>query len=211
MGTLLQIALDFTSIERAIEIAIKVGGYVDIIEAGTPLIKSEGIKVIRILRALFPDKKILADLKIMDAGTLESSIAFDAGADIISVCARASYETVEETIRVARDRNKEVMVDLIGARDILSEARGLVSLAPDYFCIHTGLDEQMKGKSIMEGLRIFKDNLDLPFAVAGGIKPRDLPSIMPFNPSIVIVGGYITKAEDPLSALHEIRERMNQS
>ncbi len=211
MRTLLQIALDFTSIERAIEIAIKVGRHVDIIEAGTPLIKSEGIRVIKILRALFPDKKVFADLKIMDAGTLESSIAFDAGADIISVCGRASYETVEETIRIARDRNKEVMVDLIGARDILSEARGLVPLAPDYFCIHTGLDEQMKGKSIMEGLRIFTDNLNLPFAVAGGIKPRDLPSILSFKPSIVIVGGYITKAEDPLSALYEIRERMNPS
>lgn len=105
---LLQIALDFLSLDEALKVASASHIYVDIIEAGTPLIKSEGIRAVEILKKNFHGKKIFADLKIMDAGLLEARMAFEAGADMISVCAQASIETIKEAIEENRRWVKEV-------------------------------------------------------------------------------------------------------
>ncbi|MFX0011219.1 MAG: orotidine 5'-phosphate decarboxylase / HUMPS family protein, partial [Candidatus Hermodarchaeota archaeon] len=67
----LQVALDLLNLDDALKIASQVAPYVDILEAGTPLIKSEGIKAVRTLKETYPDKLICADLKIADAGYLE--------------------------------------------------------------------------------------------------------------------------------------------
>ncbi len=69
MKPILQVALDLLNAERAIEIAKDaVNGGADWLEAGTPLIKSEGMNIIRQLRDQFPGKTIVADMKTMDTG-----------------------------------------------------------------------------------------------------------------------------------------------
>jgi len=206
---LLQIALDFLRLDKALKVAAETHFFTDIIDAGTPLIKSEGIKVIETFRKNFQAKQILADLKIMDAGALEAKMAFDAGADMITVCAQASMETIAEAIEETRRWNRKVAIDLIGSRDWLSKTKELKYLSPDFFCIHTGLDEQMKGKKPFGGLEDFVREVNLPYCIAGGIKPEDIPFIMPFEPSIIIVGGYITQAENPGKAAKTIKEAMS--
>lgn len=207
--SLLQVALDFLSIDRALKVADATHTYVDIIEAGTPLIKSEGIRAVNALKKNFQGIQIFADLKIMDAGVLEARMAFEAGADMISVCAQASIETITEAIGETRRWNRKVMVDLIGSGDWPSRTRELKGLSPDYFCIHTGLDEQIKGKKPFERLEGYWKEVKLPYSIAGGIKPEDIPLIMPFTPSIIIVGGYITKAENPSEAAKTIKEAID--
>ena len=63
---LLQVALDFEKMDQALQLASEIAPYVDIIEAGTPLIKSEGIRVVRVLKDAHPNKLICADLKMQD-------------------------------------------------------------------------------------------------------------------------------------------------
>jgi len=203
---LLQIALDFLHLDKALKVAAETHSFTDIIEAGTPLIKSEGMKVIETFRKNFQAKQIFADLKIMDAGALEAKMAFDAGADMITVCAQASMETIVEAIEETRRWNRKVVIDLIGSRDWLSKTKELKHLSPDFFCIHTGLDEQMRGKKPFGGLEDFVREVNQPYCIAGGIKPEDIPFIMPFEPSIIIVGGYITQAENPEKAAKIIKE-----
>lgn len=206
---LLQIALDFLRLDKTLKVAAATHFYIDIIEAGTPLIKSEGMKVIETLKKNFEAKQIFADLKIMDAGTLEAKMAFDAGADMINVCAQASMETIVGAIEETRRWNRKVVIDLIGSRDWLSKAKELMHFSPDFFCIHTGLDEQMRGKKPFEGLEDFVREVNLPYCIAGGIKPEDIPFIMPFEPSIIIVGGYITQAENPEKAAKTIKKAIS--
>lgn len=203
---LLQVALDFLHTNEALKVATATQDYVDIIEAGTPLIKSDGIRVVETLKKSFQRKQIFADLKIMDAGALEAKMAFEAGADMISVCAQASVETISEAVEETRRRNKKVVIDLIGSKDWLLCSKEIKHLSPDFFCIHTGLDEQLRGKKPFGILETFVSEINLPYCIAGGIRPEDIPLIMPFKPSIIIVGGYITRAEKPEEAAKTIKE-----
>ena len=73
MKTVLQVALDLLNAHRAIDIgkdAVKGGA--DWVEAGTPLIKSEGMEIVRQLKQKFPGKTLVADMKKMDTGAFET-------------------------------------------------------------------------------------------------------------------------------------------
>jgi len=144
---LLQVALDLINAERAVTIAREaVAGGADWLEAGTPLIKSEGIGIVRQLKTL--GKKVVADMKTMDVGAVEAEIAAKAGADVICVLGLASDETLKEAIKSAHVYGAAVMVDLIGvgSSDIVGRAIGAEKMGADYVCVHVAVDEQMKGR-----------------------------------------------------------------
>ena len=83
---MLQIAMDYITLPPALAMAVKVAPEVDIIEIGTPLCKAVGLDGIRAMRDLVgPNKLILADFKSPDVGGLEAKMAFDAGADMMTV------------------------------------------------------------------------------------------------------------------------------
>src|ERR1700749_3359776 len=110
MNAIVQISLDFTSLPRALEIArLALNAGVDWLEAGTPLILSEGMNSIRALRAEFPAVPIVADLKAMDGGRTEARMAAQAGATHVVVMERAHPETVKAMVRAARDYGAKVM------------------------------------------------------------------------------------------------------
>src|SRR5450830_1747238 len=103
MEKILQVALDFVDLKRALKVAREaVEGGADWLEAGTPLIKSEGLNAVRTLKKLFPKKTIVADLKTFDAGRVEVEMAAKAGADIVSVMAAAPIETIRDSVLAGR-------------------------------------------------------------------------------------------------------------
>ena len=93
----LQVALDFVELPRALAVAeAAVAGGADYIEAGTPLIKSEGLDAVRALREKFPDRIIVADMKTADAGKIEAEAAAKAGANVMTVLGTADETTIRE-------------------------------------------------------------------------------------------------------------------
>ena len=104
---MLQIAMDYIALPPALAMAAKVSPEVDIIEIGTPLCKAVGLDAIRAMREMVgPDKLILADLKSPDVGGLEAKMAFDAGADIMTVIGGAALATVESALDAAKAGKK---------------------------------------------------------------------------------------------------------
>ena len=96
----LQVALDLINAHRAVEIAKEaIKGGADWLEAGTPLIKSEGMKIITELKKL--GKKVIADMKTMDVGSIEVEMASKAGADVVCIMGVASDETIKEGVKAA--------------------------------------------------------------------------------------------------------------
>src|SRR5207244_1722201 len=103
MEPVLQVALDHMHRKRALLAAKEaVEGGADWLEAGTPLIKSEGMEVVRELKKSFPGKTIVADLKTMDTGAFETEIAAKAGADVITVMGVTDDATILEAVKAAR-------------------------------------------------------------------------------------------------------------
>ncbi len=210
MRPVLQVALDLMHLKRALEIASEaVEGGADWIEAGTPLIKSEGADALRELKRAFPGHVIVADMKTMDVGSFEVEIAAKAGADVISVLGLADDGTIREAVLTARQYGAQVMVDLIGTGDRAQRAREVESLGASLVCLHVGIDEQMKGGSAPTDLvRQVSDAVGVPVAVAGGITSETAPALLGAGASIIIVGGSIIKAQDVAGAARRVKEAM---
>ena len=141
MNPIVQISLDLTDINEAIEtarIALEAG--VDWLEAGTPLILAEGLHGVRALRKEFPDTPIVADLKTMDGGYLEAEMMAKAGATHVVVMARAHPETIKCVVKAGRDFGVKVMGDNMVFDDKASASKMLEDLGCDYIVHHTGYD-----------------------------------------------------------------------
>lgn len=194
----LQLALDLFSLEDSLALTEKVQDYIDIIEIGTPFILEEGMEAVRQFREKFPDKKILADTKIMDAGDLEASSAFDAGADYVTVLAVTDIATIEECVATANRYGKEVVVDMICVEDIPKKIAQLEAVGVHGIAVHTGVDQQKCGRTPMDDLKVMKaHSKSSEISVAGGINLATIPEYAAQEPDILIVGGGIGNAQDP--------------
>src|SRR5206468_8266026 len=104
-----QVSLDVTSIDEALELAHQaMEAGVDWLEAGTPLILAEGMHGVRALRREFPDHPVVADLKVMDGGYLETEMMAKAGATHVVVMGRAHPATIKQVVQAGRDYNVKV-------------------------------------------------------------------------------------------------------
>ncbi|MEM3030611.1 MAG: 3-hexulose-6-phosphate synthase [Candidatus Micrarchaeia archaeon] len=201
----LQLALDFVDAERALAIVREAAPFIDIIEAGTPLIKSAGIGIVRRLKKMFPGKKIAADLKIMDVGGVETEMAAKAGAGIVTVCAAADDATIREAVEAGKRYGAKVSADLIGVADPVRRARECEALGVSIIEVHTGIDQQMKGITPFGALRKVVKAVSVPVAVAGGLDAKSAGEAAALGASIVIVGGGITKAADVAKAAKAVK------
>ena len=202
---ILQVALDLTDIEQAISIAEKAArGGAHWLEVGTPLIKKEGMRAVELLKRRFPDRKIVADLKTMDTGALEVEMAARHGADVVSILGVADDKTILDAVEVAKRYGIRVMVDLIGVRDKVKRAKELEKMGVHYILVHTCIDEQVQGKSPLEDLEKVVKAVSVPVAVAGGLNLQTIPKVIELGATIIIVGGAITKAEDPENVTRSI-------
>lgn len=207
MKPVLQVALDFVDLSRALKCAEEaVKGGVDWIEVGTPLIKSEGLNAIRKLRKNFPRKTIVADMKIMDAGRTEVEIAAKAGANVVCVLGAASDSTIKECVEAAHNYGAKIQADLISIKDVKKRAVEIEKLGVDYIGIHCAIDEQMQAKDPFEQLKEISKVINIPIAVAGGINSETAPDAIKSGASIIIVGGAINKASDAEKAAHNIKK-----
>ena len=206
----LQVALDLMQLNRAVAIAREaVEGGADWIEAGTPLIKSEGAEAVRALRREFPSLKIIADTKTMDTGSFEVEIMAKAGADIVTVLGLADDATIEEAVMAGRKYGAEVMVDLINVPDRVARAKRVQELGVAYVCMHMGIDTQMRGEEPpVDVLRRIVSEVSIPVAVAGGITAENAGEYVEAGASDVIVGGAIIKTSDIPAAARDIRNAM---
>jgi 3-hexulose-6-phosphate synthase / 6-phospho-3-hexuloisomerase len=211
MKPVLQVALDLLNGDRALAIADDaVKGGADWLEAGTPLIKSEGMDIVRKLRERFPGKTIVADMKTVDTGALETEMAAKAGADVICLLAASDDSTIVDAVKSARKYGIKIMIDFIGIPNTATRAKALEKIGVDYLCIHVGIDEQMHGRNPRQVLSSLVKHTRLPIAVAGGLNSETVADVIQIGSSIIIVGGAITKAQNVTEATKLIKKAMNQ-
>lgn len=205
----LQLALDVLTLEDALALTHKVRDHVEVIEMGTPFLLEYGMEAVRQFRSHFPDKVILADTKIMDAGALESESAFAAGADLVTVLAVTDTATIRACVELANRSKKQVVADMICVQDLAQRARELEELGVHGIAVHTGVDQQAQGRTPLEDLKILRKVVNrAELFVAGGISLRTISAYCEAGADVLIVGGAIANAENPAEEAMAIHEAM---
>jgi 3-hexulose-6-phosphate synthase len=207
--TKLQVAVDLLSTADALALTNKVAPYVDIIELGTPLIKSAGLGVISAVKAAHPDKEVFADMKTADAGFLEADIAFAAGADIVTVLGAAGDATIKGAVEAGVKHGKKVVADLIGVENRVERAREVVKLGINFVEIHAGLDEQAQPGYTVQALLDDGKIAGVPFSVAGGVKADTIAAVRDAGAAVAVAGGAIYGAADPAFAAKALRDALS--
>jgi 3-hexulose-6-phosphate synthase len=202
----IQLALDRMEINEAIELTRKVEDFIDWIEVGTSLIKEFGMTSVREMKQAFPAKTIVADIKTIDNARYEFEMCFEAGADVATVMGVSPLVTIDVCMEVAQRYNKTVMIDLLNTSE--QQKRDLMKYKNAVFCQHVSKDQQEELGDSNHGSgskNIYEPGMTI--AAAGGITLESLESLQKtLNPSIVIIGSAITKAENPAEAAAKFKQ-----
>jgi 3-hexulose-6-phosphate synthase len=200
MNPIVQISLDLTNIEEALEtaaMAMRAG--VDWLEAGTPLILAEGLYGVRKLREAFPGVPIVADLKTMDGGYLEAEMMAKAGATHVVVMARAHEETIKCVVNAGRDFGVKVMGDNLGCEDMVAAAKWLEGLGCDFVIHHIGYDERrgiaakgLRMPSPLDQLREVVRAVRIPVQAVGGLTLEQAIKCPEYGAPLVVLGAPLT-------------------
>jgi len=188
---IVQISLDVTSLDEAVETAAAaVDAGVDWLEAGTPLIIAQGVRAVEQLRARFPAHPIVADLKIMDGGYLETRMMARAGANLVVVMGRAHEATIRCVVEAGREFGVKVMGDNLAAGDRVACARRMEDLGVDFIVHHVGYDERRmrKGVSPMDELDAVVRAVSIPVQAVGGLSIRQAIECPERGAPLVVIG-----------------------
>jgi len=227
---IVQISLDLTSIEEALDHARKaVRAGVDWLEAGTPLILAEGLRAVRALRAEFPRHPIVADLKTMDGGYLEAEMMAKAGATHVVVMARAHPATIKVVVKAGRDFGIQVMGDDLGCDDKPAAARLMEQLGVDYVVHHIGYDERRdreviaahgdRAPSPLDELQAVVEAVKIPVQAVGGLSVEEVLQLPKMGVYHLVLGAPLTvdpeafksPAHDVEGLLREIISRLREA
>ncbi len=205
----LQIALDMYDLPSALAPLQKAASHIDVIECGTILCLAEGMHAVRIVRSLFPEKTILADVRIAEAGSLISKMAFDAGASWVSVVSGATLNTVEAVQKEATKRSGEVQIELIDGWT-WEQAKCWRALGVPQVITHRSRDAEAKG-TLTWGEKEFDEirqlaEMGFKVTVTGGVKPEDVPLFAGVPVYVFIAGRGIYAAADPAAAAKNFQD-----
>ncbi|MDG6897752.1 3-keto-L-gulonate-6-phosphate decarboxylase [Actinobacillus delphinicola] len=221
MKPLLQLALDSTNLETAVVSAKKAEKLVDIIEIGTILACAEGMKAVSLLRALHPEHIIVCDLKTTDGGAILAKMAFEAGADWLTVSAAAHPATKAACKKVADEFNilhpelkipKEIQIEIYG-NWTLKDAQEWLNLGVKQAIYHRSRDAELAGKgwtqSDIDLMKALSD-MGLELSITGGIIPEDIHLFKDIKNAKAFIAGRALVGSDGVSIAQKIHEQINK-
>ena len=137
-----QACIDVQSVDEALDVAhMAVRAGVDYLEVGTPLILFAGIESVRSIAAAFPERKVMADMKLVDGAGKYVVAAGQRGASMVSVCGLASDASIRAAAAGARASGTQLVVDLYACPDPIRHAQEVATLGADIVYLHYGADQ----------------------------------------------------------------------
>ena len=211
---LLQLALDTHDLPSALAPLQRAAPYIDVIEVGTILCLSEGMGAVRVIRSLFPDKTILADVRIAEAGGIIAKMAYGAGADWVSVVSGAAPSTAEVVYDVAQQHGGDVQIELSEGWTWEQAARWR-EIGIDQAIIHRSRDAEAQGElawgsADLDNIRQLAD-MGYRVTVAGSVGVDDVATFAGIPIYIFISGRAIRDASDPAAAAADFQEAIQRS
>lgn len=208
---LIQIALDQTHFDEAQIVADNVHSFIDIIEVGTILAFADGMHAVSGLRKKYPAHILVCDMKITDGGAILSRMAFEAGADWLTVSAAAHIATIAACKKVADEFTREIQIEIYG-NWTLEDARKWVDLGIRQAIYHRSRDAELAGigwtESDIEKMRKLSD-LGLELSITGGIVPEDIKRFAGIKAKAFIAGRALA-GEQGKQIAADLREQINR-
>lgn len=202
----LQVAIDRVDLETAKRLVQQLDGVVDIIELGTSLIKDYGFLQLKKAFAGTWHSELLYDGKTIDEGVYEFEKGFDAGADILTVMAASSVDTLTKVYDVTQQWNKQIFIDLMEVNE--EKIQTIQHFEHAIYGLHHSKDSESTfdaADSVAHFQATFPTIKHI--SVAGGI---DLTTAQKLADQgivdSVIVGSKIVKDENPLQAAQKFME-----
>ncbi len=207
----LQLALDTLSMTDALQLASLLEGYWDILEVGTTLLIAEGLESVRRLRRTFPKATLLADTKIVDAGSILAKAVCEAGADLVTVISTASEKTIRAVVETAHGYGVKVLLDHLGETWSPKEIADVTTLGVDRIGLHLPIDLQGEHVIQPEVVRVITSVVSLPISLAGGINPEKVAQLKTAGVDTFVLGGYLLNADDPIEHAKLLRSALTGS
>lgn len=208
MKPLLQVALDNNTIEEALESIRKLGEVVDILEAGTILCLSEGMKAVKCIRAFYPDKIIVADTKCADAGSTVAKNCKNAGANWMTVICCATIPTM----KAAQKEIDELQVELYGDWTF-EQAQQWRDIGIGQVVYHQSRDALLSGEKWGEkDLNKIKKLIEMGFrvSVTGGLDYDTLELFSGLDVYTFIAGRSLRDAANPREEAQKWQNKLKE-
>jgi orotidine-5'-phosphate decarboxylase len=202
------LALDLQTIGEAMEVAFSVRDYVDTIKIGYPLVLSEGLESISMVKDEF-DCKVIADFKVADIPETNNKIAdltFKAGADALIVHGFVGDDSLQACVDSAEKYSGDVFLltemSHPGASKFLQNAAeeiahmGVEMGLKNYVAPSTKLNRLKKIRSIV-------GNNSFIISPGVGVQGGDPGKTLEFADAI-IVGRSIYSSKNPENAVKSI-------
>lgn len=212
---IVQACLDVQSVAEAIDVAhMAVRAGVDWLEVGTPLILFAGIGSIRTIAAAFPDRKIMADMKLVDGARKYVLAAAEGGASMVSVCGPASDATIRAAVSGARETGTRLVVDLYASPDPARRAHEVAVLGADIVYLHYGGDQHTENPHADDTLTRLEELRSIGFELPIGVVAFDseggrLASTK--GADIVLAGHPFLTGPDSEAKLKDLVRRVKQA
>jgi 3-hexulose-6-phosphate synthase len=210
----LQLAMDTLDGDEALRLTECTAPFVDILEAGTPLIKSVGIGIVRKLKSIHPEKLVLADLKSSDVGAYEANMAFTAGADIVTTQGITTFATICEVQREADKWKRRAEVDMTGVKDPVGRTKEVREAGVSLVLYYRSIDQELTEGALWDekAVNIVREmcKLGLDVAIAGGIHYDILPLLKDLPIYGIVVGRGITAQPNPAQVAEKFAQRIRQ-
>ena len=215
----LQLALDTFDLPSALAPVQRAKDYIDVVEAGTILCYAEGMHAVRALRALYPEKILLADVRIAEAGSIIAKLAYEAGADWVSVVSGATLTTLKVVLNVAKKHGREVQLELIDGWT-WDDAATWRDMDVSWVITHRSRDGEAatkeQGGDLSWKERDFDEmrrlsEMGFKVSVAGGVKTEDLPLFKGVPVDLFTVGRAIREADNPAAAAKAFQDGIAQT
>jgi len=205
-----QISVDVGTLDLGLTVArAALAAGVDIVEMGTPLLKTQGVSnVVPAFRKQFPDALLLADMKTMDGGGGEARIVFAGGGNILDFLALAGVDTaksicaVRDEFRRAGDLPRLVFADIMlphqgPAAQAGEVALRMVEAGVDAVGIHLQADARRANPRLIEDdylgdvARVVFERLGkaVPVQVVGGLSIAQAKSLAKAGLRAFVISG----------------------
>ncbi len=211
MKPLLQIALDVTSLDQAFSILDKdhLVDHVDLIEAGTVLLASEGKSAVKAMHERYPHKTLVADFKIADAIMTIGGMFYEAGANMITIIAAADLSTMKQAWTLAQRTNQQAQIELYGEWD-MNLAEKWHQTGIQHIIYHHSRDASRPwDDSDLKKIKALSD-LGFQVSVTGNLKPETINLFSGLEVYSFIVGRSLYEASDPIVAVNSFNKQIDE-